>query len=150
MSKRYAKRLSKKVGTKKATTRAMKKETPAKKRSSPAASLSGSPALSPSASPKKVSVGLPKKIANRKHFTQTHIWQYVDNSGKFDDYDPSASDAVEECYQEYLKNPHMMDVRAVRSGDWQYQVDFLQMKQTNINHENHRVRTIRRIPNPYL
>lgn len=132
----------------------MKKETPAKKRSSPAASLSGSPALSPSSSPKKVSVKLPKKIAKspivRKRFTQTHIWQYVDNSGKFDDYDPSASDAVEECYQEYLKNPHMMDVRAVRSGDWQYQVDFLQMKQTNINHENHRVRTIRRIPNPYL
>lgn len=134
-------------------TFALKKVSP-KKRSSPAASLSGSPALSPFPSPKKATVTLPKKISkspiSRKSFTQAHIWQYVDNSGKFDDYDPSASDAVEECYQGYLKNPHMMDVRAVRSGDWQYQVDFLQMKQTNINHENHRVRTIRRIPNPYL
>lgn len=80
--------------------------------------------------------------------TKPFMWQYVDNWGKFQDYNAAASDIVEEAYEAYLKDPHMMDVRAVKSGDWQYQVDFLNMKQTNIQHENHRVRTIRRVPNP--
>jgi len=80
---------------------------------------------------------------------QAHIWQYEDG-GRYHDYDAAASDVVEQCYQEYLANPNMMDVRAVKSGDWQYQVDFINNKQTNIQHQNHKVRNIRRIPNPYL
>lgn len=59
-----------------------------------------------------------------------HIWQYEDG-GRFHDYDGKASDIVEQCYQEYVANPHMMDVRAVKSGDWEYQVDFINMKQTS-------------------
>ena len=52
---------------------------------------------------------------------------------------------MEEAYQEYLENPSLLDVRAVQSGTWHYQVDFLNMKQTNINHSAHTVRDIRRI-----
>ena len=39
-----------------------------------------------------------------------------------------------------------MDVRAVKSGDFRYQIDFKAMKQTNIEHVNHTVRDIRRKP----
>jgi hypothetical protein len=45
-------------------------------------------------------------------------------------YDAIASDVVEKAYLDYKKNPGMCDVRAVKSGQWQYQVDFLNNKQT--------------------
>jgi len=54
---------------------------------------------------------------------------------------------VEEVYQNYLANRGDTDVRAVKSGTWEYQVDFLGMKQMNIVHDNHTVRNIRRVPN---
>jgi hypothetical protein len=73
----------------------------------------------------------------------THKWQYFDN-GWFD-YHPDASKAVEEAYQDYISNPGMWDVRAVKSGRWHYQVDFPNMKQTNIEHDDHTQRDIRRI-----
>jgi len=70
-------------------------------------------------------------------------WQYFDNGWK--NYSKEADRTVEECYQEYLKTPGSYDVRSVRSGQWLYQVDFINMKQTNIQHEAHTVRDIRRI-----
>jgi len=73
------------------------------------------------------------------------VWQYQEGS-TWQAYDLNASDLVEKAYQDYLKNPGMCDVRAVKSGQWQYQVDFLNNKQTNIQHENHTVRSIRRVP----
>lgn len=72
-------------------------------------------------------------------------WQYQEGD-QWKDYDINASDVVEAAYQGYIKNPGMCDVRAVKSGQWQYQVDFLNNKQTNIQHENHKVRSIRRVP----
>lgn len=57
-------------------------------------------------------------------------WQYWDNG--WYNYDKAASNVVEATYQEYLKNPGISDVRAVKSGQWTYQVDFRQMIQTNI------------------
>jgi hypothetical protein len=75
--------------------------------------------------------------------SSTHKWQYFDN-GWFD-YHPDASKAVEEAYQDYVSNPGMWDVRAVKSGRWHYQVDFPNMKQTNIEHDDHTQRDIRRI-----
>jgi hypothetical protein len=57
-------------------------------------------------------------------------WQYWDNG--WYNYDKEASNLVEATYQEYLKNPGITDVRAVKSGEWTYQVDFRQMLQTNI------------------
>jgi len=73
-----------------------------------------------------------------------HLWQYHDGSWKT--YDPKASDVVEEVYQNYLSNRGDNDVRAVKSGQWEYMVDFLAMKQTNIQHANHTIRDIRRVP----
>jgi len=74
-----------------------------------------------------------------------HFWQYEDNGWK--NYDVAASDTVEEVYQNYLSNRGDNDVRAVHSGSWEYQVDFMALKQTNIQHPNHKTRNIRRVPN---
>jgi hypothetical protein len=77
------------------------------------------------------------------------VWQYQD--GGWHDYDPAGSDEVEQTYQLYEKEKatgRVIDVRAVRSGSWEYQVDFRQFTQTNIRHEAHTVRSIRRIWRP--
>jgi len=58
-----------------------------------------------------------------------------------------ASETVEEVYQGYLANRGNSDVRAVKSGQWEYMVDFMALKQTNIQHENHTIRNIRRVLN---
>jgi len=71
------------------------------------------------------------------------VWQYYD--GGFHNYDPEASNTVEGVYQEYLNSPYTCDVRAVQSGQWQYEIDFRIMIQTNIQHESHTKRRIRRI-----
>jgi len=73
-----------------------------------------------------------------------HVWQYFD--GHWKNYDTVAANVVEDVYQKYLANRGDTDVRAVKSGSWEYQVDFMAMKQTNIQHENHTVRNIRRQP----
>eukprot|EP01101_Sappina_pedata_P011882 TRINITY_DN8060_c0_g1_i1.p2 TRINITY_DN8060_c0_g1~~TRINITY_DN8060_c0_g1_i1.p2 ORF type:complete len:238 (-),score=93.80 TRINITY_DN8060_c0_g1_i1:73-786(-) len=70
-------------------------------------------------------------------------WQYFDNGWK--SYSKEADAFVEEAYQDYLKTPGSYDVRAIKSGAWMYQVDFINMKQTNIQHEAHTVRDIRRV-----
>ena len=70
-------------------------------------------------------------------------WEYFDNG--WHPYDQEASDLVEQAYQEYIANPGMYDVRAVKSGTWHYQVDFPNNKQTNIEHQNHTQRDIRRV-----
>jgi len=72
-----------------------------------------------------------------------HTWQYEDNGWK--NYDAKGSDLIEEVYVKYLANRGDNDVRAVKSGQWEYQVDFMAFKQTNIQHPNHTVRNIRRI-----
>jgi len=76
-----------------------------------------------------------------------HIWQYKDNGNIWGNYAVAASDVLEDVYQKYLANRGDTDVRAVKSGQWEYQVDFMAMKQTNIQHPNHTVRDIRRIAN---
>jgi len=81
-------------------------------------------------------------IAQSKH---SHVWQYYDK--KWCNYDHAASDVVEEVYLKYLANRGGGDVRAIKSGQWEYLVDFMAMKQTNIQHENHTVRDIRRVKN---
>jgi hypothetical protein len=39
----------------------------------------------------------------------------------------------------------MSDVRSVKSGEWEYTVDFMNWFQTNIVHFAHKVRSIRRL-----
>ena len=52
---------------------------------------------------------------------------------------------MEEEWQKYIKNRMMCDVRAVKSGHFEYQVDFMQWSQQNITHQAHKVRKIRRL-----
>jgi len=85
-------------------------------------------------------ISSPTKLVGSKY---DHHWQY--HHGTWKDYDAKASDTVEETYLKYLENRGETDVRAVKSGQWEYQVDFMAMKQTNIQHENHTVRNIRRL-----
>lgn len=58
------------------------------------------------------------------------VWQYYDNG--FYNYDTAASEVVEGVYQEYLTSPFTCDVRAVKSGQWEYEIDFRVMTQRNI------------------
>jgi hypothetical protein len=75
-----------------------------------------------------------------------HFWQFKQDNGVWGNYDVNGSDTIEDVYQKYLANRGDNDVRAVKSGQWEYQVDFMAMKQTNIQHPNHTVRDIRRVP----
>lgn len=68
-------------------------------------------------------------------------WQYEHDGWR--NYDKTASDVVEAAYQEWRKNPYT-DVRAIKSGEWQYTVDFNTMMQQNIVHSSHTSRAIRR------
>lgn len=79
-------------------------------------------------------------------FLLVQIWQY--QHAGWHDYDPRAGEEVERTYQTYLKEAatgRVIDVRAVRSGSWEYQIDFRQYTQQNIQHEAHTVRSIRRV-----
>lgn len=72
----------------------------------------------------------------------TVVWQY--HHGTWQNYDSEASAIVEEQYQDWLKNNQMFDVRSVKSGVWEYNVDFRNMQQQNIQHSSHTKRNIRR------
>jgi len=76
------------------------------------------------------------------------VWQFLENDGYYHNYDEEASNTVEEVYQMYLKSPGATDVRSVKSGQWNYMVDFREMTQQNIQHESHTKRKIRRIQVP--
>jgi len=107
------------------------------------ASASGSPTKlrkSSSSVSKKSEDALTTKLVGSKY---EYAWQYYDTVWK--NYDVKASDVVEDVYQKYLENRGDTDVRAVKSGQWEYMVDFMAMKQTNIQHANHTVRNIRRV-----
>jgi len=82
----------------------------------------------------------PKKPVGLK---SDYIWQYLD--GHWKNYDVEASNTVEDTYLKYKEDRGETDVRAVKSGSWEYQVDFAAMKQINIQHENHTTRDIRRV-----
>jgi len=81
-------------------------------------------------------------------------WQYYDTHNfkakvksldNWYDYDPQASDIVEDEWQKYIVNRGMNDVRSVKSGEWEYIVDFVNWNQTNIIHSAHKMRSIRRL-----
>ena len=61
----------------------------------------------------------------------THKWQFLENNGKFVDYQKKASLEVEKAYASWMVNPHI-DVRSVQSGDWEYMVDFNLNQQQNM------------------
>lgn len=98
---------------------------------------------------------LPKtKKTNNYEKRHPATWQYNDpnnvnaqvkSEDGWYDYDYAASDIVEDEWQRYIVNRGMNDVRAVKSGNWEYMVDFGGWKQTNILHQDHRSRSVRRL-----
>lgn len=109
------------------------------------ASSSASSSTGPLAAPEApirtaTALGLPSTETHRNASVR---WQYMDGGWK--DYDRAASEEVESCYQTYLQCPGQFDVRSVQSGHWCYTVDFPNLQQINIQHENHTRRVIRRV-----
>ncbi|PRP85464.1 hypothetical protein PROFUN_06833 [Planoprotostelium fungivorum] len=100
------------------------------------------PAMSRARAPKKAAEK--SAVLAAAGLKYDHLWQFEHNGWK--NYDAKASDTVEEIYLDYLQNRRGTDVRAVKSGQWEYMVDFLALKQTNIQHEAHTIRNIRRVP----
>ncbi|GMH37477.1 hypothetical protein BSKO_05350 [Bryopsis sp. KO-2023] len=76
-------------------------------------------------------------------------WQYyVDDfvDGKEEgwyDYDDNGAHVVEELYHEWTWNSQLSQ-RCVQSGVWEYSVDLSRMTQTNVKHNSHKIRHIRR------
>eukprot|EP01064_Diplonema_japonicum_P030323 TRINITY_DN5141_c0_g1_i1.p1 TRINITY_DN5141_c0_g1~~TRINITY_DN5141_c0_g1_i1.p1 ORF type:complete len:240 (+),score=73.06 TRINITY_DN5141_c0_g1_i1:94-813(+) len=75
-------------------------------------------------------------------------WQFVENDKTWRDYAEDASAVVEQHFHEWEAEGKRSDivVRAVKSGDWSYDVCFEKLKQTNADHHNHTERNIRRVP----
>eukprot|EP01106_Pelomyxa_sp_JSP_P014769 TRINITY_DN4822_c0_g1_i4.p1 TRINITY_DN4822_c0_g1~~TRINITY_DN4822_c0_g1_i4.p1 ORF type:complete len:345 (+),score=94.19 TRINITY_DN4822_c0_g1_i4:191-1225(+) len=76
----------------------------------------------------------PKKI--KWHYQEHKIWR---------PYARAADMELEVAYQDYLSHPTESSIRAVKSGQWKYSIDFAQMKQTNVDHPDHTTRDIKRV-----
>eukprot|EP01064_Diplonema_japonicum_P025458 TRINITY_DN3688_c0_g1_i1.p1 TRINITY_DN3688_c0_g1~~TRINITY_DN3688_c0_g1_i1.p1 ORF type:complete len:270 (+),score=38.44 TRINITY_DN3688_c0_g1_i1:76-885(+) len=76
-----------------------------------------------------------------------HKWQYVENDQTWRDYRVDASAVVEQHFHEWEQDGKGSDivVRAVKSGDWSYDVCFKTLQQTNVDHQSHTKRRIRRV-----
>eukprot|EP01098_Paradermamoeba_levis_P002711 TRINITY_DN1316_c0_g1_i2.p1 TRINITY_DN1316_c0_g1~~TRINITY_DN1316_c0_g1_i2.p1 ORF type:complete len:330 (-),score=97.75 TRINITY_DN1316_c0_g1_i2:178-1023(-) len=88
----------------------------------------------------------PKKSPSRVTATRSgYLWQYQHDGWK--DYDARASEIVESNFETFFKEGDQGPVKVggVKSGEWEYEVDFVKMQQTNLQHANHTVRAIRRI-----
>ena len=113
----------------------------------PVSSSAGKTKTKTKAKAKKAAARKPRKVkksvAMLEAPVENTLWEYKEH-GTWHPYAPEASAVVEAAYQDYLNDPAKVDVRAVQSGMWRYQVDFTNMTQTNIQHFNHTVREIRR------
>lgn len=92
----------------------------------------------------------PKKMRRRrsnktKKIEMVWVWQFRENDGLYYNFDKSASEQVEDAYQKFVSNPKQVDVVSAKSGTHgSYMIDFRQFTQTNITHENHKIRDVRR------
>jgi len=143
----------KKTATKKVAT-----QSNPKKRKSPTSSSDSTPKKKPRSSSKKEKTKKstlekkkkqPKKrsdVLPKEKSKFSHIWQFKENNNLWGNYDLKASDQLEEVYLAYLENREGTDIRTVKSGQWEYEVDFKTLQQTNIQHPSRTVRSIRRVP----
>ncbi|ELR17788.1 uncharacterized protein ACA1_066090 [Acanthamoeba castellanii str. Neff] len=77
------------------------------------------------------------------------VWQFDSRHGWFD-FDLDASQQIEDAWRAHERDPnndqyHQAEVKSGPDG-WRYSVNFDQMTETNLDHERHRVRNIRRVP----
>lgn len=73
------------------------------------------------------------------------FWQYQKNN-EWINFEIYASDLIEKYYLEYLSDENNNSV-TTKNGNWCYWIDFIAMKRTNIDHEKHSTRCVRRVPN---
>jgi len=141
-AKTTKKSATKKATTKKATTKkSTKKSTTKKVATKKTPKTKTTKKATTKASPQKdATTGRLGTIAEGAEGSKG-VWQYYDNA--WHDYYPEASGIVEGIYQEYKQNPNSgLDIRAVKSGHFQYSVDFNTLQQKNI--ETGTIRNIQR------
>ena len=75
-------------------------------------------------------------------------WEYEDNTGWMS-YGDSQQAVLESFYQVFLRNKNLTTACKVRiqTDAWAYEVDFEDMVQTNLDHQGHRSRPVRRLEN---
>lgn len=81
------------------------------------------------------------KLANG--FSNRHQWQYETREG-WGDFDPEANKKMQSMFEAYMFDEGEQ-LAQIKSGKWEYMVDFDTYRQTNIQHSNHRTRKIRQI-----
>lgn len=86
------------------------------------------------------------KIKSNKFYkyfvTSRWIWQYYDNG--FNEYDIDVSNIIEDTYQSYIIDSKY-DIKSIKSGKYEYEIDFKLMLQTNIQNGKFTKRRIRRV-----
>lgn len=92
---------------------------------------------------KKATVYDTSSVVDKKIVSKVD-WLFEDAPGVWLNYAAAAAPVVETAYQDWLKNK-FVDVRAVKSGVWIYQIDFNKMEQMNAQHAAHTIRKIRRV-----
>jgi len=75
----------------------------------------------------------------------THYWVYGTLNYGWQKFYHEASDHIEAEYQKYIQDPYMFDVRSVKSGKYDFFVDFSRNIQMNVSHPQHRERPIMRV-----
>jgi len=73
-------------------------------------------------------------------------WQFVENDKTWRDYQPDASAVVEQHHDEWAAGTGEELTRKIKSGYFNYTVDFSKMQQENADHAAHTKRRIRRVP----
>jgi hypothetical protein len=73
-------------------------------------------------------------------------WEYEDNLG-WTSYGDSHQAVLEASYQIFLRDKRSTTACKVRiqTDEWDYEVDFEAMSQTNLDHPGHRFRPVRRV-----
>ena len=70
-------------------------------------------------------------------------WQYESGDG-WGNFDPEANKKMESLNKDYFFDERKSYTK-IKSGKWEYFVDFDTYRQTNIQHSNHRTRKIRQV-----
>lgn len=133
-------------GSKKKSSGAKKSKKVSSKIKSPktAKKTSGVKASKKATAPTMTNQQVEAALTNAREGSLTHRWEFADDGGGWSPYDLEASKLVEMEYQSWLQQPEVF-VRSVQSGYFHYSVNFNKMEQTNIKHQAHRVRKIRRV-----
>jgi Glycine-rich domain-containing protein-like/WWE domain len=74
----------------------------------------------------------------------TVIWEFQENSGKWTPYRTDQQNILESGYKKLVHATPAICKVQIQAGPWTYEVDVQTLKQTNMEHEDHTQRNIRR------